>query len=199
MDKEEWIAQLGRLYKEVTSTEGGRGANAYAEQFNRILSKLKNEFPDNEFVQNTEEVNETGGHDLFGRSDAIEEIKMKCGQLADVLGYELPESELEQAGDITVISLQSDQTQTAEQMVTQDVSIENVMEMINYTTLNQTKEEELREIVREFEDELSKDDPDSGRLREFIESAKSYSVDVSAKLAMLALSNGLVDVLGLNS
>lgn len=199
MDKEEWIAQLGRLYKEVATTKDGSGANAYAEQFNRVLLKLQNEFPDNEFVQNTEEVNKTGGHDLFGQADAIQEIKMKCGQLADVLGYELPESELKQAGDITVISLQSDQTQTAEQMVTQDVSIENVMEMVNYTTLNQAKEEELRKIVREFEDELSKDDPNSGRLREFIESAKSYSVDVSAKLAMLALSNGLVDVLGLNS
>lgn len=120
---------------------------------------------------------------------------MKCGQLADALGYDLPESELERSGDITVISLQSDLSQTSEQTVSQEVSIENVIEMVNYTTLNQAKQEELREIIRDFEDELSAEEPDTSKLRDFIESAKGYSVDVSAKLAMLALSHGIVDVL----
>jgi glycogen debranching enzyme len=79
--------------------------------------------------------------------------------------------------------------------VSQEVSIENVIEMVNYTTLNQAKQEELREIIRDFEDELSAEEPDTSKLRDFIESAKGYSVDVSAKLAMLALSHGIVDVL----
>lgn len=194
MDSEEWIVQLGRLYKEVSTTEAPQGANAYVDQFNRILTKLQEEFPDNEFIQNTEPANRSArlGH----KADAIKEVKMKCGQLADVLGYDLPEGELEQAGDITVISLKSDQHQATEQSVTQEVSVETIMEMISYTTLNQSKQEELRDIVKQFEDELSSDQPDSARLRNFIESAKTYSVDVSAKLAMLALSNGIVDVLG---
>jgi hypothetical protein len=197
MDKEQWIAQLGRLYKETASSEGSRGANAYAEQFNRVLAELQGEFPDNEFVHGTEEVGKSGSKDLFGQGDAIQEVKMKCGQLADALGYNLPESELEQSGDITVISLQSDQSQTAEQTVSQEVSIENVIEMVNYTTLNQAKQDELQDIIRDFEDELSAEDPDPSRLRDFIEGAKGYSVDVSAKLAMLALSHGMVDVLKL--
>jgi hypothetical protein len=197
MDKEGWIAQLGRLYKEVSGSDGGRGANAFAEQFNRVLSNLQNEFPDNEFIQNMGEVGTTGKNDLFGQGDAIQEVKMKCGQLADALGYDLPEAELEQSGDITVVSMQSEQSQTAEQNVSQEVSIENVLEMVNYTTLNQAKQDELREIIQEFEDELSEDEPDPSRLRDFIESAKTYSVDVSAKLAMLALGHGLVGVLSL--
>ena len=198
MDKEGWISQLGRLYKEVSGSESGRGSNAYAEQFNRVLSNLKDEFPDNDFVQNTEEVGSTGKNDLFGQADAVQEVKMKCGQLADALGYDLPESELEQSGDITVISMESEQSQSAEQNVSQEVSIENVMEMINYTTLNQTKQDELREIVEEFDDELSEEEPDTSKLRNFIQSAKGYSVDVSAKLAMLALSQGIVGILGMN-
>jgi hypothetical protein len=195
MDREQWIAQLGRLYKETASGEGNRGANAYAKQFNRVLAELQDEFSDNEFVQDTEEVGKSGNHDLFGQGDAIQEVKMKCGQLADALGYDLPESELERSGDITVISLQSDLSQTSEQTVSQEVSIENVIEMVNYTTLNQAKQEELREIIRDFKDELSAEEPDTSKLRNFIESAKGYSVDVSAKLAMLALSHGIVDVL----
>lgn len=196
MDKEAWIAQLGRLYKETESApDSGQGANQYAEQFNRVLFQLQDKFPDNDFIQNTEEVEKQ--HDMFEKADALKEVKMKCGQLADVLGYDIPESELERSGDITVVSLQSEQQQSAEQSVSQEVSIENVLEMVNYTALNQTKQEQLKDIVREFDDELAKNDPDPSKLRNFIESAKGYSVDVSAKLAMLALGEGIVDVLGL--
>jgi hypothetical protein len=197
MDKEGWISQLSRLYKEAGTSNSGEGADQYAEQFNQVLSNLQNEFPNEDFVQSTEEVSARGGHNPMKRADAVQEVKMKCGQLADALGYDLPEDELEQSGDITVISMRADQSQSAEQNVSQEVSIENVMEMINYTTLNQTQQDELRDVVSDFEDELSTEDPDPSRLRDFIQSAKGYSVDVSAKLAMLALSHGLVDVLKL--
>lgn len=194
MDAETWIAQLGRLYKEVSTTEGPTGANAYVDQFNRILSNLNEEFPENSFIQNTEPARRSTrmGH----QADSIKEVKMKCGQLADVLGYEIPESELEKAGDITVISLQSDQTQTADQTMTLENSIEQAMEMINYTTLNQPRKEELREIVRSFGEELD-NNADPTVIRDLIKNAKDYSVDVSAKMAMIALSAGLVDVLGI--
>ena len=196
MDKQGWIAQLGRLYKEAKSSEGSsQGSSGLAEQFNRVLSKLQEEFPDEDFVQDMDGVDSPGGNDLFGQADAVKEVKMKCGQLADALGYNLPESELEEVGDITVLSMRSDQTQTADQTVTQNVSIENVMEMINYTTLNQQKQAELQEVVSDFEEELSKDNPDTSTLRDYIESAKGYSVDVSAKMSMIALSHGLVDIL----
>lgn len=194
MDKEGWIVQLGRLYKEV-EVESGQGAKEFASQFNRVLTNLQEEFPEEEFVQATGEV-KLGGIYTGDRVNANQEIKLKCGQLADALGYDLPEPELNQTGDLTVITLQSDQTQTAEQTVSQEVSIENVMEMINYTTLNQQKKEELQGVVGDFEEELSKDDPNPSTLRDYIKSAKGYSVDVAAKLSMLALSNGVVGVLG---
>lgn len=194
MSGERWIAQLGRLYKEVPSDEG-QGAEEYTKQFNRVLSKLQDEFPKDEFVQNTESV-EVEGVWNADKMRANRKISLKCGQLADALGYDLPEAELEQSGDLTVISLQSEQRQTAEQEVNQEVSVENVMRMVNYTTLGEAKKEELRDIVQDFEDELEKDDPDPSTLREFIKKAKGYSMDVSAKLSMLALQHGLVGILG---
>ncbi|UPW01637.1 hypothetical protein M0R88_05925 [Halorussus gelatinilyticus] len=195
MSQERWIAQLGRLYKE-TPSDKGEGSKEYTKQFNRVLSKLQDEFPEDEFVQNTEniELDSVWSED---KRKANRKIRLRCGQLADALGYDLSESELEESRDLTVISIQSEQNQTAEQEVNQEVSIENVMEMVNYTTLGEAKKEELRSIVQDFEDELEKDDPDPSILREFIEKAKGYSVDVSAKLSMLALRHGLVAILGL--
>ena len=119
---------------------------------------------------------------------------MKCGQLADALGYDLPESKLESQGDVTVISMAAQQSN--QQSVSQEVSIDQVIEMVNYTTLGQTQQEELKDVVREFKEELD-GDQDSGTLRQLLNKAEEYSTDVAAKLAMLALQNGIVDVLNL--
>lgn len=198
MEEKKWIAQLGRLYKEVSDTEDGEGAKEYAEQFNRTLSNLQESFPEEDFVQNTTPVDK----DVVYTGDKIDlnkEIQLKCGQLADVLGYDLPESDLQDAENINIISLKNSQAQKADQTTHQENSIEIALEMVNYTTLNQKNREELKEIIHEFENELHKDNPDSTALQDLLKSAKTYSVDVSAKLAMMALGEGIIDIIDLGN
>lgn len=190
MDKDGWIAQLGRLYAEIPQPDDNVGATPYVEQFNRILLQLQEEFPENEFVQETEKV--TRGQ--WGDTEANQEIKLKCGQLADSLGHDISDNELDSLEDITLISLNSEQT--SEQTVSQDVSIDQVIEMVNYTTLGQAQKNELKEVVHRFEDELD-GDKDSGTLRELLNNAEEYSTDVAAKLAMLCLKKGVTGILNL--
>jgi hypothetical protein len=190
MDKQEWISQLGRIYTEVESVEGGTGAQEHVDQFNRVLSKLKSEFPDNEFVQGTESITVS----KWGQSSANQEVKMKCGQLADALGHDVPEKRLESEGDITVISMATEQSN--EQSMSQEVSIDQVIEMVNYTALGEAEKKELQDVVHQFEDELE-GDRDPNTLRKLISKAEKYSTDTAAKLAMLALQKGVTAVLNL--
>ena len=190
MEKEEWIAQLGRLYAEISSVEAGTGASGHMDQFNRILSELKKEFPDNEFVQETEEVE----LDIYKQTNTNQEVKMKCGQLADVLGHDLPKTELESVDELTVISMASQQT--AEQTANQELSFEQVNQMVQLAPLDSDRREELDELVEKFEDELD-GEQDPNTLRQILRKAEEYSPDVVAKLAMLALQKGATGVLNL--
>ena len=193
MDTEGWIAQLGVLYKEVSSASASQGSGSHAKQFNRILSELKEEV-DDEFVQEMEELSTSNRRDPFQSSDTNQAVKLKCAQLAEALGYDIPKAELETVQDMTVISMSNEQN--VEQSVSQEVSIDQVIEMVNFTTLGQTQQEELKEVVNEFEDELE-GEQDPGKLRELLSKAEGYSVDVAAKLSMLALQRGVTAILNL--
>lgn len=193
MDKEGWIAQLGVLYKEVSSANTSQGSAGHVEQFNRILSELKQDVDDG-FVQGMEELSQPNTRDPFKSGDTNQEVKMKCAQLAEALGYDLPKTELESAGDMTVITMANEQT--SEQSVSQEVSVDNVVEMVNYTTLNQSQQAELKEIVRDFNEEVD-GEQDPSTLRDLLSKAEGYSTDVAAKLAMMALQHGITGVLHL--
>jgi hypothetical protein len=119
---------------------------------------------------------------------------MKCGQLADALEHNIPERKLEASGDITVVSMAAEQSN--EQSMNQEVSIDQVIEMVNYTTLGESKKEELQDVVRQFEDELY-GDRDPSTLRKLLSKAEEYSTDTAAKLAMLALQQGVTAILNL--
>lgn len=195
MDKEGWIAQLGRLYTEVSNARGAsQGSSAHANQFNQTLSELKEAYPEEEFVQNMEEVHTSNRSSPFDAQDTNQEVKLKCGQLADALGYDLPKSELESAGDVTVISLAAEQSN--EQTVNQELSFDQTIEMVNYTTLGETQQEELKELIHEFKNELE-EEQDESRLRDLLSRASDYSKDVAANMAMLALKKGATGVLNL--
>ena len=83
------------------------------------------------------------------------------------------------------------------QEANQEVSVESIIELIDLDPQIQNNKEEVKETVRQFNEELESDEPDSGRLRQFISDAKGYSTSVAAKLAMLGLQAGAVGILGL--
>ena len=51
--------------------------------------------------------------------------------------------------------------------------------------------EELKEIVQEFHNEIE-DGRDESKIKELLSRAQEYSVDVAAKMGILALQYGLV-------
>ncbi|MWV65925.1 hypothetical protein GRS48_14010 [Halorubrum sp. JWXQ-INN 858] len=194
-----WISQLGRLYQEADDhIDGTQGAAPLAEQFNQMLGNLQEKFPDNDFVQSLDEVS-PGGRSVRGmeaRQDAASNVRTKCGQLADALGYDLPEEDLRQDDSpMNVVKVESHQTAT--QSVEQTVTVESTMELVNHLSRDQETVDELHSIISEFEQELESEDPDDSLLREFIRKAGEKSPEVAANLGMLALQKGLISVLGL--
>lgn len=201
METDFWISQLGRLYQEANDHvgEGSQGATPLAEQFNQVLNNLKEEFPDNAFVQSMDEVSPGGATTPAGmtaRQDAASNVRTKCGQLADAIGYDLPEEELRQDdAPMNVVKVES--YQTANQTVEQTVTVESTVELVNNLARDKETSEELHSIIEEFEQELESEEPDESLLREFIQNAGEKSPEVAANLGMIALQKGLIRILGL--
>jgi len=201
METDFWISQLGRLYQEANDHvgEGSQGAGPLAEQFNQVLDNLQDEFPDNAFVQSMDQVSSgsaTTPAGMAARQDAASNVRTKCGQLADAIGYDLPEEELRQDNSpMNVVKLESHQT--ANQTVEQVVTVESTLELVNKLARDEATSDELHSIIEEFEQEVESKDPDESLLREFIQKAGEKSPEVAANLGMIALQKGLIQVLSL--
>lgn len=209
MDDKLAIKTLKRVHDSAVHGEQLE-APAIADQFNEALSSLKSEFPDNETIQSMDEVQASSRpQGLAKGASKIEKVKLKTELIADALGlgddFDRPTDE----DEMPIISLEyapsQDNVQEAHQEANpemtqeanQEVSVESIMELIELDTQVQGNQEEVKELVRRFEEELESEDPDSGRLRQFIDDAKDYSTSVAAKLSMLGLQHGVIGILGL--
>jgi len=210
MDASFWIAELGRLYErssEAIDQEQGKAVEPLTDDFNEALVALKEEFPDNEIVSRTQSVdaltesysNKSRKTVTFApsriREEALYEIRSRCEKMANALNYELPEndSEVRDAGQMVMVSVEQEASQDVEQQVT----VESIMQLIEIDPQVQGDKQEVKELVEKFEEELEDNASDEGRLRHFINEAEEYSTSVAAKMAMRALQTGAVGVLGL--
>jgi len=210
MGPDYWIGELGRIHErssEAIRNEQGKAVEPLTEEFNKALKQLKQEFPENEIVSSTEQVE--GRTDSYSstsrdvvafapsrvREEALHEIRSRCEKMANALGYELPErdSGTRSSDQMVMVSVE----QEASQDVDQEVSVESIMQLIDVDPQVQGNKEEVKEIVRNFEEALEQESPDEGRLRQFIEEAKNHSTSVAAKMGVRALQAGAVGVLGL--
>lgn len=210
MDADYWIGELGRLYErssEAIREEQGKAIEPLTEDFNEALEELKDAFPDNEIVSAIDPVNgrtegvseSTRRTSTFApsrrREEALYEVRSRCEKIANALNYELPErnSVSQQNDQMVMVSVD----QTSKQEVNQEVTVESIMELIDVDPTVRGDKNDLKDIVEEFEAELSNDDVDEGRLRQFVQKAKDYSTSVAAKMSIRALQTGAVGVLGL--
>ncbi|WP_266080626.1 hypothetical protein [Haladaptatus caseinilyticus] len=207
-----WISELGRIFErstEAIENEYQDATEPLAEDFNRVLLKLQDEFKDNEIIIDTKQVEgRTEGGSVntpeFStyipskrRDEALHEIRSGCERIANALDYELPERKNGNDTTNRMVMVSVDSNQNVQQEVNQQVTIESIMELIQLDPQAAAYQDELQEITEQFDDELESDDPDPGRLRQFIDDAKGYSTSVAAKLAMLGLQAGAIDILGL--
>ena len=210
MDADYWIGELSRLYErssEAIREEQGKAIEPLTEDFNEALEKLKDAFPDNEIVSATDPVNartegvseSTRRTVAFApsrhREEALYEVRSRCEKMANALNYELPERDSVSQQNDQMVMVTVDQT--SKQEVNQEVTVESIMELIDADPTVQGDKGDLKDLVEEFEAELSKDDVDGGQLRQFVQKAKDYSTSIAAKMSIRALQAGAVGVLGL--
>jgi len=210
MNPDYWIGELGRLFErssEAIRNEQSNAVEPLSEEFNEALEELKKQYPENEIVSSidpvdgrTESYSDTSGStSVFApsrrRDEALHEIRSRSEKMANALDYELPEWESggRNADQMVMVSVE----QEASQEANQNVSVESIMQLIDIDPQAQGDKEELKEIVRNFEETLEQDSRDEGSLRQFIKEAKDHSTSVAAKMAVRALQAGAVGVLGL--
>lgn len=202
MDEEYAIKTLKRVHDSAVRADEN-GAKAVVEQFNETVELLQSEYPDNDVIHGIDEIIANIGTPVVATDDewmkqpiALEKVKLKTEQMADALdlgeGFDRPTAE----GEMQKIVIEQHSSQSNQQEVSQEVSVESVMTLIDHDPQVQRDKEEVKDLVRRFEEELE-GDADPGTLRQFIADAKEYSTGVAAKMAMLALQHGAVGVLGL--
>ena len=195
METDYLIIRLKRIFDQcVRAQEKGNEQNVgkvIVNEFNTLLDKLQEAYPENQIVQDLDPVELTGAGVVPNASNRphpqdIEQVRMNVYSVADSLGIEMEDftESAERTGDLTVVNVS--QQQAAQQQVT----VENLIEQVNTMMIPPDDKEELKDIIQEFEDQIE-NDPDPGVLKQLFSEAKALSRDVALKLAMKALENGI--------
>jgi len=202
MDEAYAIKTLKRVHDAAIQADE-EGTVAVVDQYNEALELLQSEYPDNSRISGFEKITANIGkavvpteEEYMQKPVALEKVKLKTEQIADVLdlgdGFERPADE----SGMQQIVIEQNSSQSNTQEVNQDISFEAVMQLIEYDPQVQQNKDEVEELVKEFQEELEKEDCDPDVLRKLISEVKDYSASVGAKLAMLALQKGVVGILG---
>lgn len=196
-------SSLKRLYDEcnriIDDGDPLSGGRTVLDRHNELLERVKEEYPDNEIIQQLDEVSMSGavvpGKTTRPTMDDIQEVKFNVTSVADAIG--LNEDDFRRASGtdtIPVIEINQVQNQSQQQSATQTVTIEQLYEHADGMMAPKDEKEELRELVGRFEKELESEDPDAVELRDVIDSAKAFSSQLAMKMAMMAFERG-IDVL----
>lgn len=199
------LRSLKRVHDECERSLQDENASvnqSLAKRFNDVLEDFQSEYPNEERIQN---VTEATGVSVNGRMaaryrpvaiDEMQDIKLKTLKIADALDLDTEDfEELSQNDEFAVINVNQQQTQEQSQSQVQRVTIDQIIEDVDRMMIDPDVQEELKELIREYEAELEDEETDPSRLREISGKVKDYSDDAARKLVMLATERG-VDVLG---
>jgi len=194
-DEEEYlIKSLQRIYDEVDEViekERYEVARSVSKRYNEVLEQFKAQYPDDEVVQSVERVEIPI---MMGRRtpENVGDIRFNVLTLADRLDINTDDFGSDSSGGPQNV-VRVEQNQSMEQ----EVTMELIMQLIDVDPQVQGSRDEVKELLREFEDELSREDPEPSVLRQFIKEMREYSTSVAAKMAIRALQAGVVGVLAL--
>lgn len=96
---------------------------------------------------------------------------------------------------MTIVAV--DNTQNAQQSISNEVTVESTLELVEHLSRRSEIKEELRNLIQQYQEEITQDEPDKSLLRRLIGNAKEKSPELAANLGMLALQQGLIGVLNL--
>ncbi|MFC6613684.1 hypothetical protein ACFQAS_01705 [Halopenitus salinus] len=180
--------------KEPTSSE------TVAEQFNQILEDFLDEYPDNERIHQIDPVEGTRAslrrvQTVEAANEDIRKIKLQTEQIADI--FDLDVADFEQIDEVTemrpiIIQQNTDVTQETE--VTQSQAYTQIISQVDDAMLEDEEAEDLKDLIREFKNEIEDANTDESRLRDLVGRAKQYGAgigtQVGAKLTMEGLQAG---------
>ncbi|MGN8217049.1 hypothetical protein ACTG0T_01685 [Halococcus morrhuae DSM 1307] len=207
-DIDKWVPQVGRIYVETKEAleraddpqNRVPGAFQYASQFNEILEKIRDTESSDAVIESIGLIKEEINNPVHkfdkdfvdqNEGDMANEVVLKSGRLIDYLGYTIPDNHRIRANtDSTIIRME--QTNQQEQRQSTEITIKSTIRQIRKSRNTPSDKDELEELVREFEDEISKEDADQSRIQEIIQKADKKSTDVAANLLMLALQYGII-------
>lgn len=204
---DKWVPQVGRIYVETKEAleradnpqDRVPGAFQYASQFNEVLEKIRDSESSDTVIESIglikEGMNSVHKFDreYINKNDGemANEVVLKSGRLIDYLGYTIPNDHRISANtDSTIIRME--QTTQQEQQQSTEITIDSTIRQIRESRNTPSDKDELEKLVREFEDEISKEDTDQSRVQQLIQKADEKSTDVAANLLMLALQYGIL-------
>lgn len=196
------LRSLKRVHDEcerAISNENPRANVSIADRFNEVLQDFKEEFPDEERIQEIEEIQGisigASPMKLDAATSNIQEVKFQTLKIADLLDLDTDDfEELSQNDEFAVINVNQEQAQEQTQTQVQRVTVEQIIKDVEGMMIGPDDQEELKELIREYEAELEDEETDPSRLRGIAGKVKDYSDDAARKLVMLATERG-VDVL----
>jgi hypothetical protein len=180
--------------KEPTSSE------AIADRFNQVLEDFQNEYPDKNELHEIESVEGrtasiTQHRSVEPANEDLRQVKLRAEQIADL--FELDMADFRQADDVgemrpIVIEQNTEVSQQTE--VSQTVEFTQLIDEVDQAMLRDEEADELKELIRDFQEEMEGGDTDDSKLRKLASRAKQYGAgigtQVGAKLTIAGLQAG---------
>ncbi|MDQ2074743.1 hypothetical protein RBH20_19640 [Haloarcula sp. H-GB4] len=180
--------------KEPTSSE------TIADRFNQILEEFQEEYPENERLHKIEGVEGTTAsitrmHSVETANEDLREIKLRTEQIADLFDIDVADFEqVDEATEMRPIVIQQNTDVNQETEVSQSIEYTQIIDQVDQAMLDNEEAEELKELIREFQNEIEDANTDESRLRDLVGRAKQYGAgigtQVGVKLTMAGLQAG---------
>jgi hypothetical protein len=180
--------------KEPTSSE------TIAERFNDLLSDFQGNHPDEARLHEIEPVEGvaasiTSPHSVEPANESLRKIKLRTEQIADIFELDVGDfAEVDDGHKMRPIQIEQNTEVSQETDVSQTIEYTQLIDQVENAMVSDSDEEELKQLIRNFQDELEAGDTDESRLREIVGYAKEIGsgvgVQIGAKLTMLGLKEG---------
>ena len=128
-------------------------------------------------------------------NEDLREIKLRTEQIADLFDLDVAGFEqVDEATEMRPIVIQQNTDVNQETEVSQSVEYTQIIDQVDQAMLGAEDGEELKELIREFQNEIEDTNTDESRLRDLVGRAKQYGAgigtQVGAKLTMAGLQAG---------
>lgn len=128
-------------------------------------------------------------------NEDLREIKLRTEQIADLFEFDVGDFEqVDGITDMRPIVIEQNTEVSQETSVSQSIECTQLIDQVDQAMLSTEDSEDLKDLVREFYDEVENEDTEESRLHTLVNQAKQYGTgigtQVAAKLTMVGLQAG---------